>query len=228
MSQPGSATITDQVLETLITRIVEGDMPAGSKFSEQDLADTLHVSRAPLREAIRRLEGLNLVKHIPHVGARVVELTHNELIEIYEIREALEGMAAGLAAKNMNEGEINYLGKLLDVHEQGIEQSGGNEYFQKQGDFDFHYCIIHGSKNKRLIKQLCGELYHLIRMYRHRSSSSLSRRPGKALAEHRNIVAAIEERDSEFAEMLMRRHIKSARSNIEHQFLSGEKSNHVS
>lgn len=221
MTQPARITIADQLLETLKTRIIKGEIRAGSKFTEHDLANAFKVSRGPLREALRRLEGLHLVEHVSHVGVRVVNLSARELLEVYEIRESLEGMAAGLAAAKMTEEEILELKALLNQHERDIERSDGSDYFQREGDFDFHYRIIQGSKNRRLIKLLCDELYHLIRMYRYRSSTSSSR-PVKALAEHRNIVAAIEDRDGEFAEILMRRHIRGARKSIEEQFIHVE------
>lgn len=211
-----SRTIADRLSDELVTAIVKGDIASGSKISEPDLARNYQVSRGPLREAIRRLEGLHLVTRVPHVGARVVTLDLNELLEIYHVREALEGMAARLAAKNMTDEEIHELKQLLDLHEQNIEQSENNEYFQREGDFDFHYRVIQGSKNQRLIDLLCSELYHLIRMYRYRSAQTTAR-PPVALAEHRHIVAALEQRDGEFAEMLIRKHISTARKNIEQQ-----------
>lgn len=221
MSQATRITIADQLLETLKMRIIKGEIQAGSKFTEQDLAGTFQVSRGPLREALRRLEGLHLVEHVSHRGVRVVNLNAGELLEIYEIRESLEGTAAALAAHKMTDAEITELKDLLNQHERDIERSDGSDYFQKEGDFDFHYRIIQGSKNGHLIKLLCDELYHLIRMYRYRSSTTLSR-PVRALAEHRNIATAIEERDSALAEMLMRRHISGARRNIEEQVLYEE------
>ena len=217
-------TIADRLSEELITAIVKGQIPSGSKISEPDLARTYQVSRGPLREAIRRLEGLHLVARIPHVGARVVSLGRAELIEIYHVREALEGMAARLAARNMSDEEIIDLHRLLDMHETAISQTDDSEYFQHGGDFDIHYRIIQGSKNQRLIELLCSELYHLIRMYRYRSSQSPDR-PRKALIEHQSILRAIEQRDGEFAEILMRRHISTARQAIESTFTEGEQQN---
>lgn len=218
-----STTISDRLSTALITAIVKGDIPPGSKISEPDLARTYQVSRGPLREAIRKLEGLHLVNRIPHVGARVVTLELAELLEVYQVREALEGMAARLAAKNMSDKELDELKQLLDLHEKNIERSEGKAYFQQEGDFDFHYRIIQGSKNQRLIDLLCGELYHPIRMYRYRSSQTVAR-PPIALAEHRHITTALAQRDGEFAEMLIRKHISNARKNIEATFQQeGEK-----
>jgi DNA-binding GntR family transcriptional regulator len=156
------------------------------------------------------------VVRIPHIGARVVSLSSEELIEIYLVREAMEGMACRLAAANMTQAEIDGIRSLLDEHEKNLEMIEGRSYFQKEGDLDFHYRIVQGSKNTKLMELLGGELYHLVRMYRYQFSMSSSR-PYKALAEHRHIVDAIEHRDGELAEMLMRRHIGAARKNIENK-----------
>ncbi len=212
-------TIAQRLSEQLAEAIVRGEIKAGSKISEPELARRYDVSRGPLREAIRRLEGLGLLRHVPHVGARVVTLGAPEIREIYQIREGLEGMAARLAATHMPLDEIDAVRALLDRHEAQIEQVAGREYFQREGDLDFHYRVIRGSQNQRLINALCGELYHLVRMYRYRSSLTHSR-PFAALAEHRQIIEAIGQGDQEFAEMLMRRHIAGARRSIEQQLAS--------
>jgi DNA-binding GntR family transcriptional regulator len=209
-----SRTLADKVCEQIVTAIVVGDIPPGYKISEPELARTYGISRGPLREAMRRLEGLRLIERKPHVGARVVKLTVKELIEIYRVREALEGMACRMAAEFMPDDEIASLRTLLDEHERSVEQLDGRSYFQKEGDLDFHYRIVQGSRNAKLLELLGSDLYHLVRMYRYQFSVSSSR-PMRALKEHRQIVDAIEARDPELAEMLMRRHISAARKNIE-------------
>jgi DNA-binding GntR family transcriptional regulator len=93
----------------------------------------------------------------------------------------------------------------------------GRAYFQDEGDFDFHYRIVQGSRNDVLSQMLCGELYHRVRLYRYQFSVTEGR-PQKAFGEHHRIIEAIETRDAEMAEILMRRHISSARANIEHHF----------
>ncbi len=207
-------TLATNVMDRLVTAIVKGEIPPGTKISEPELARTYGISRGPLREAIRRLEGLRLVELKPNVGARVVKLSIKELIEIYRVREALEGMASRLAAQHMEQAEIDDLRNLLDRHEESILQLDGLAYFQKEGDLDFHYRIVKGSKNAKMLELLGSDLYHLVRMYRYQFSVSSSR-PKRALKEHRQIVDAIEARDPELAEILMRRHISAARLNIE-------------
>ena len=83
-----------------------------------------------------------------------------------------------------------------------------------EGDLDFHYRIARASRNALVVQLLCDELYHLTRMYRYKFSA-YEGRPGQALAEHRAIVAAMRERDADFAELLMRRHVAASRRNIE-------------
>ncbi|WP_260260761.1 GntR family transcriptional regulator [Vibrio intestinalis] len=207
-----SVTLT----ESLIEAIVNGDLAQGCKISEPELAKHYQVSRGPLREAIMRLEGLGLIERIAHVGARVITLTPEKLVELYAVREALEGMAARLAARHIQQDEILALELLLTQHSNHIEQVEGASYFQQQGDFDFHYRIIKASRNQKLIGLLCDELYHLLRMYRYQSPRAQSR-PKEALAEHQFILQAIRNRDEELAEMLMRRHISGSRKLIEQQ-----------
>lgn len=213
-------TLSDQVFEKLQTDIVKGVIHPGQKFSESELAITYGVGRGPLREAIRRLEGRGLIVKRPHSGISVVSLGYQELIDIYYVREALEGMACRLAAENMSTIEIDELKNLLSQHKQMVSDEEWRSYYQKEGDFDFHYRIIKGSGNKKLYQSLCGELYHLVRMYRYRLSM-MSGRPAQALKEHANIVEAIAARDGELAEMLMRRHISAARKNIQIRYDQG-------
>jgi DNA-binding GntR family transcriptional regulator len=220
-------TLADRVCQQIVTAIVKGELPPGSKISEPELAKMYGISRGPLREAMRRLEGLRLIERKAHIGARVVKLTLQELIEIYHVREALEGMACRLAAENMLDHEIEALKQLLDQHEHSVEQEEWRSYFQKDGDLDFHFRIVQGSKNAKLQELLGADLYHLVRMYRYQFSVSSSR-PKRALKEHRQIIDAIEARDPELAELLMRRHISAARKNIEQKLttsteIKGEK-----
>jgi DNA-binding GntR family transcriptional regulator len=169
-----------------------------------------------VREAINRLETCHLVERKANVGARVVSLTANGLVELYQVRESLEGMAARLAAKNMSDEEIYDLQLLLSTHSQKVQTE--ESYYQEAGDVDFHYRIILGSKNEHLISLLVNGLYHLIRMYRVQLGMA-GPRVTTAFDEHKHIVQAISNRDEELAEMLMRRHITYSKNNIQHKLL---------
>ena len=216
-----SETRSEQVFRRIQAAIIKGEIAPGSKISEPELARTYGISRGPLREAIHRLEGQRLLVRIPHVGARVVSLNHSELIELYEIRESLEGMACRLAAERMSQAEIDELRHVLDTHERDEAFQAGNGYYQQEGDFDFHYRIIQGSGNRTLTQMLCSDRYQLVRMYRIQFSATPNR-PRQAFAEHHRILDAIADRDGELAELLMRRHIGASKRNIERHYLDAE------
>jgi DNA-binding GntR family transcriptional regulator len=128
-------------------------------------------------------------------------------------------MACRLAAQNMTEGEIATLRDVLATHEKHSGLQANQSYYQQEGDLDIHYLIIQGSKNSTLSDMLCGDLYHLLRMYRYRYSAT-PKRPKQAFAEHHRIIEAIADRDGELAELLMRRHISASRRNIERRMLA--------
>ena len=207
-------TLAEKVFSELATAIVRGELAPGEKLPEQALVDRYGGSRAPIREAIQKLEARNLVVRVPHAGARVVSLSLAELRDIYEVRLELESMACRLAAQRMTDVEVKALNDLLAEHARSIEADQGLSYYQKSGNLDFHYRIIEGSKNHRLHQMLYGDLYQIIRMYRYRTSTS-TERPQQALREHQRIIEAIAARDAELAELLMRRHIQASLTNLE-------------
>lgn len=213
-------SLVDVVAERIEAAIISGQLEPGSRLSEQGLAASLGVSRGPLREAIRRLEGRKLLERTPNIGVRVAALSLKDLNEILQVREALEGLACGLAAKNMSDADIAGLEKLLAGHEKQRSVQEGKGYYQESKDFDFHFRIVTGSGNERLVQMLTGDLYYLLRVYRYKSST----KPGRAmeaLNEHKAIVDALVRRDARAAEDAMRTHLRNARRFVEEQ-LAGE------
>ena len=209
-------TAADRVLQEIQRAIVEGDIAAGSKISEPELARRFDLSRAPLREALARLERCHLIERIPNAGARVVTLSTTGLLALYQLRENLEGLACKLAAEHMTDAEITEVRQLLDQHLSSQRVREGESYYQEAGDLDFHYRVILGSKNSYLINILCDELYYLVRMYRVQLGMN-GPRVSRAFDEHKAIINAIANRDGELADLLMRRHIAASRRNIELQ-----------
>lgn len=205
-------TSADKTFFRLRKDIVEGVIQPATKLSETELSTNYEVSRAVVREAINRLETCHLVERKANVGARVVSLTLEGLDQLYQVREALEGMAARLAATHMSDEEISDLNNLLSSHFETVKD--GQTYYQEAGDLDFHYRIILGSKNQQLISMLIDNLYHLIRMYRVQLGMA-GPRVTTAFDEHKHIVQALSNRDAELAEMLMRRHILYTRNNLQ-------------
>jgi DNA-binding GntR family transcriptional regulator len=214
-------SLVDVVAERIEAAIISGALEPGSRLSEQGLAASLGVSRGPLREAIRRLEGRKLLERTPNIGVRVAALSLKDLNQILQIREALEGLACALAARNMTDAEIAALWKLLDEHERQKSVQEGKGYYQESKDFDFHFRIVTGGRNERLAQMLLGDLYYLLRVYRYKSSTKPGRAM-KALEEHKAVVAALERRDPILAEQRMREHLRNARLFVEEQLAAAE------
>ncbi len=209
-------SLVDVVAQRIEAAIISGALEPGARLSEQALATSLGVSRGPLREAIRRLEGRKLLERTPNIGVRVAALSLKDLNEVLQVREALESMACGLAAQNMSDDDIAALSALLEDHGKQESVQAGTGYYQESKDFDFHFRIVTASRNERLVQMLTGDLYYLLRVYRYKSST----KPGRALealTEHRAIVAALARRDSAGAEQAMRDHLRHARRYVEEQ-----------
>ena len=125
-----AATLSDSVFAQLRTAIVKGELAPGSKVNEPQLSKQYGISRGPLREAIRRLEGCKLVEIKPNSGAKVISLNKVQAIEIYEIRESLEGLACRLAASKASAEDCARLRQLLANHEAQIQSENGRLYYQ--------------------------------------------------------------------------------------------------
>jgi DNA-binding GntR family transcriptional regulator len=207
-------SLVDVVTERLEAAIMGGELAPGSRLSEHGLAHSLGVSRGPLREAIRRLEGRKLVQRTPNIGVHIAVLSLKDLVDLLIVCEALEGMACALAAEKMTEEEIDALDRLLEAHGAQKSVRSGAGYYQEPKDFDFHFLVAKASGNYQLIQMLTGDLYDLLRVYRYRSST-LDGRALKALEEHKAIVAALRSRDPVKAEDAMREHIRHARQHAE-------------
>ncbi|OZI39053.1 GntR family transcriptional regulator [Bordetella genomosp. 1] len=207
-----SGPLADTVFGQVLDAIYQGRLAPGSVINEVALAQEYGVSRGPVREAVRRLQGIQLITREPYMKARVVTLSAASALELFQMRMALEGVACNLATRRMSDPEI---ADLLDELEQDRQQRVAS----KQGEaaaprvFDFHERIVRACGNQRIINSLCGDLYHLLRVYRRHSGTVLERKDD-AYAEHWQIARAIRARDAELAESLMRSHIERAAQHL--------------
>jgi DNA-binding GntR family transcriptional regulator len=209
-------SLVESITVRLEQAILAGDLPLGSKINEQVIARDLGVSRGPLREAIRCLEGRKLVERIPNLGPRVISLGKADLLDIFVLREALEGISCRIATERITDADLCSLERLTEIYRVDDPTGSGWERSFDQ-DLDFHLRIVASAGNRRLATILNDELYYLLKIYRHRSKS-VPGRAQQAQQEHRDVISAMKERDPNLAEMMMRRHIRSARSNLTKAF----------
>lgn len=208
--QPRGPTRGDAVFEHILGMIYEGQLPPGAVVNEQAIATQLGISRGPVREAVRRLQGIQIVTREAYLRARVVSLSPRAVLDLFQMREALEGFACRLAAHSMTTDEINALAHDLETARLAALAGAG----PAEGEvFDFHVRIVQACGNQRIIDALCGDLYHLLRIYR-RHSGAVPERKATAFQEHWQILRALRVRDGELAESLMRAHITRASEHI--------------
>lgn len=194
-------TAADAVYGALRRSILDGKLSPGERLRSDALARDLNVSRTPVREALRKLEAEGLVDAAPS-GLVVRQLTEQDLTEIFYLREALEGMAARLAAENATRAEIDELDAL--VEDMGALAVRGDIAPLRELTGEFHRLIGRASRNGRLVRSLGALLDHV----RQAQSSTLylTGRPAAAVDEHRNLLRAIAKRDGDLAETLARQH----------------------
>jgi DNA-binding GntR family transcriptional regulator len=189
--------------------ITNGDLLPGTNLREEELSRHLGISRTPLREAIRRLAEEGLVEVQPYRGARVVRLNTVQLEELCEIREAVEGLAARLAALRMSDSQIRRIRQRLRSR---LREVGRQPSLYYPPRLDFHLDVLHASGN-RTLATLADRLYARLTLVRG-LSGAFRARAEPAAREHLDILAAIERRDPDAAERLMRRHIRRSRENL--------------
>ena len=202
--------LRELVFESLREAIINGRLYPGERLMEIQMAEEMGVSRTPVREAIRKLELEGFVVMIPRKGAYVAGISIKDIADVFEVRAALEALAAGLAAERITEGELDELERYL-VEISELRESGNLDAIVEK-DTMFHDVIYRASRNERLV-QIVTHLQEQIHRFR---TASLAR-PGRtrdALDEHKKLVEAISDRDVELAQKLAREHIENAENSM--------------
>lgn len=184
--------------------IQAGDLTPGQRIRENEMASWLEMSRTPVREALRRLEADGLLTFAPYRGMVISELDHQAVMELYSMREVLEGTAAGLAARHASDAEIAVLKDIVSKELQGADNPRRIASQNKH----FHGALYRAAHNRYLLKTLnvLSDAMALLGM----TTMAITGRSTTAHGEHLAVVAAIEARDPAAAEAAMREHIRMA------------------
>lgn len=193
------------VLEELRNRIIGGDWEPGERLFEDQIAADLDVSRNPVREALQALAAEGFVELEPRRGARVATMSKERARELFEVREALEGLVAALAAVRRDDHD---LAVMREVVELGQRAAASSDLASLPAlNTRFHDAIATAAGNQMLTDTI-ERLRHLIEwIYVQR----ITQRAPRSWAEHAEIVDAIAGADAEVAERVARRHIACAR-----------------
>ena len=213
----------DQLGESAYERIREairsGDLEPGHRITESDLARWLTMSRTPVREAISRLETEGLLTHVRRQGLTVARLDYQAVMELYEMREVLEGTAARFAAHHAAVAEVETLREMLDLE---AELGPSDSKRGAEANRRFHQIIHHAAHNRYLLKTLnaLGDSMMLLGS----TTLALPGRHATALEEHRLIVEAISARDADGAQQAACGHIRAAQRHRLKLLLAGDTS----
>lgn len=193
----------EYVYYSLRYRIRNGELRPGDRLREVDLAKQLNVSRTPIREAIHRMESEGLVEIAPSRGVMLTQLDQQQVRELYALRASLEGTAARFAAQHATAGEFALMRELLNSSPED-----DNSIVAARSNQLFHQSIYDAAHNRYLMRALhqLGDSLALL-------PGTTFQTPGRAAAarrEHTAVLDAMEKRDVDKAEQLMRSHIELA------------------
>ena len=202
----GYKPLRDIVFETLREAIINQTLKPGERLMEIQLAEEMGVSRTPVREAIRKLELEGLVVMVPRKGAYVAGISMKDIHEVYELRSALEALAASLAAVRITDEELE------EMERQMVREAKETEENNLQGivsiDTTFHDLLYQAAHNQRL-----GQFINILQEQLQRFRAATLSRPGRskyALEEHKKIVEALANKDAKLAAKLATEHIENA------------------
>lgn len=202
--------LRELVYEELRMLIMTGQIKPGTRMMEIDLAESMGVSRTPVREAIRQLEKDNLVTIEPRRGAYVSDISAPDMADMLHVREPLEGLATLLATRNMTDDELRELADINQQYEEAFEQ--GNREQLITLDTRFHNRIAEGSGNAYLVSVL-KNLQEQVLRFRYIYFQS-GKRAADVINEHRLILDNMLERNEEEAEKFSKEHIIKLRKSI--------------
>ncbi|OGA46446.1 MAG: hypothetical protein A3F74_09875 [Betaproteobacteria bacterium RIFCSPLOWO2_12_FULL_62_58] len=198
------ASLSELVYQKMREAIQQGALRPGQRIMEIEVAEWLKVSRTPVREALRRLESDGMLTLEPRTGLVVASLSRQAMLELYVMREVLEGTAARLCARHASDLEVMELEELVKREER---LQGNFEELARHNRL-FHEAVHRGAHNRYLEKSLSAVNDSMWLLGK--SQMLLPHRAKGALAEHGELLAAIRKRDPDAAEEAARGHVRSA------------------
>ncbi|MBR6025290.1 MAG: GntR family transcriptional regulator [Firmicutes bacterium] len=215
MREHKTISIADQIFDRLEKEILSGKYKRGEIVSENKLAESLGVSRTPVREAVKRLEQEGIIEDCSK-GFRIIGITRDDMPDMYEIRIQIESLAAGRAAENISVDELKEMGEILDMQKYYIDRQNGegtdNSENIKDLDSRFHNLIYISSRSKAFADMLIP-LHKRMTKFR-KASVRKNSRAQSSWNEHNEIYTALREHNIAWAEEAMRRHLINARDSI--------------
>lgn len=209
MQDAHSQSAQTRVIDGVRSRIIRGELPPGTALSEGALADEFDVSRTPVREALKQLQTEGLVEIRPRVGTFVTAPTRRSMIELFHMKELIEGSAAGLLAARGDCPELRALRENIRASDVALSAEDRGAYAHLNEEF--HELIIRGADNDKLAEHYRIMMNQLA--YPRLVHASLEQ-PGRlagSVGEHHDVLDMIAAKDAFTAERFMRSHVRASR-----------------
>lgn len=210
-----AAPVRQLVTDALRAAIVEGTIAPGTRLVEKDLCELFGVSRPSVREALRQVESEGLIESLPNRGPVVTQLTPQDAIEIFQIRESLEPTAARLFAMNATDRQMIDLKKAAASLESAFKSEQSAAVLRAKGHF---YEQLYAGSHNKLVGSILRNLNSRISILRRVSLSSAARAP-KSMKEIWAVVEAVQRRDGDKAFSASLFHVQQAAKAALDQFL---------
>jgi len=199
---------SEKVYKILREEIIQRKFPPGERLVERDLIKKFGISKTPIREAIIRLKKDGLVEGSLRQSASVIRISRKDVVEIYDLREILEGLAAKYAAEEITSEKAEKLRLIIRLSENCLKENNFKEY--SRFDLKFRNSIGIISENKRLY-QMMQSLRYQIRILMATSITLLGRGMKESLSEHKKIVETIINQNSDLAEKMAKEHVRKTK-----------------
>ena len=199
-------SLNEMVYDAIKNKIITLEFSSGQRLQEEHLVEMLGTSKTPIKIALAKLEQEGLVQTIHRRGTYVIELNKKMMVEIYSLREVLEGLAAREAARNLTSEALVKIRKNLRIFDSDRKDISLEKHLEY--DEGFHQAVIKGAKHNFLEETLV-RLFNIVTLFKLRTAS-VRKKSRNPYHEHLKIFEALEQRNSNKAEEAMRFHIRKA------------------
>lgn len=197
-------TLHEHIADTLRELIITGKLKEGEKVNENELCVSMGTSKTPLREALRVLSVEGLIKLVPNRGAYVRNPTLEQIKEMFDVMSVLEGLAAGTAAEKLTDNDLLNLKKIQKKLEESCKRQNQKKYLHYNSQY---HALLQKVAGNKTLNRIITILRKQVTLYRS-TSLALPGRMAESLEEHAELLEALEKRNAEKAEGIMRMHLK--------------------
>lgn len=203
-------SLRGQVFQTIRDDILKGKYQENDELREVILGKELGVSRTPVREALRQLELEGLVKIIPNKGAYVTGISEKDVHDIYIMRSMLEGLSARWAAEHITAEQLEEMDEIFLLSEYHLEKGNYEQLTELDGKF---HRVLYAASRSRFLEHELSEYHKFVQMSR-RTSVQTEERAKNSLAEHKELLEALRNKDAQKAEQVANLHILRVMENL--------------